>query len=277
MSEIPVFTLYGETTPFPDVVHCETFLARAPEHSWTITAHRHSNMAQFFGVTSGRVQAKIDGIEHILSDGAFTYLPAQTVHELEIEPQTDGMVVSFPQSLLNSVAPTSADLNQALSQFFSGTITPRLAQITDLLLQVTSGVDPFRQHVAVGLAHGMLGILAGLAPQNTGSHNNARISRLDALIAMHHCDGWGATDYAAKLCISTGHLSRLCRAAKGVGVSIYIERAAMEEACRMLAFTRMPVANIGYRLGYSDPSYFSRRFKRVRGQTPSDYRTQFVD
>ncbi|WP_239017514.1 AraC family transcriptional regulator [Paenirhodobacter huangdaonensis] len=35
------------------------------------------------------------------------------------------------------------------------------------------------------------------------------------------------------------------------------------------------MAEIGYRLAFDDPAYFSRRFRAVRGLTPSDYRAQF--
>ena len=48
----------------------------------------------------------------------------------------------------------------------------------------------------------------------------------------------------------------------------------MEEACRLLAFTALPVSQVGYRLGYGDPSYFTRRFTRLQGQTPSAYRAR---
>ena len=72
------------------------------------------------------------------------------------------------------------------------------------------------------------------------------------------------------------HDRELCRAATGASVSRHIETARMTEARRLLAFTRLPVAEIGYRLGFSDPPYFSRRFRAVTGETPSDYRERFA-
>ena len=50
--------------------------------------------------------------------------------------------------------------------------------------------------------------------------------------------------------------------------------AVMTEACRLIAFTRLPVAEVGYRLGYADPPYFSRRFRLRMGETPSAYRAR---
>jgi AraC family transcriptional activator of pobA len=54
-----------------------------------------------------------------------------------------------------------------------------------------------------------------------------------------------------------------------------IAAAGMREACRMLAYTRQPVAQIGYGLGFDDPSYFSRAFRRAMGVAPAAYRAGF--
>jgi AraC family transcriptional activator of pobA len=45
-----------------------------------------------------------------------------------------------------------------------------------------------------------------------------------------------------------------------------------QEAQRSLAYTRMSVAEVGYTLGFEDPAYFSRAFRRHYGQSPSEYR-----
>jgi AraC family transcriptional activator of pobA len=276
MANTPTFTLFGETTPFPDVVHCETFLARAPEHGWAISAHRHANMAQLFEITRGTVAAKVDGIDMVLSGGDFLYVPALSVHEFILEPRTDGKVISFPQSILRSIGPASSQLPTALGQAYSHTLTPQLTGLTQTLFHILGSAQVFRQQIAVGLAHSVLGMVASLAPTAQLSPASVRLSRFAALIADHQNSHWTAADYAAELCITTGHLSRLCRSATGVGASLYIEHAKMADACRMLAFTRMPIAEIGFRLGYEDPSYFSKRFRVVRAQTPSEYRQYFV-
>ncbi|MEY8841909.1 helix-turn-helix transcriptional regulator, partial [Cribrihabitans sp. XS_ASV171] len=108
------------------------------------------------------------------------------------------------------------------------------------------------------------------------SADDTRLAQFDTLIARHMSEGWTASDYAAALSITAGHLSRLCRTATGRGATAYIEQARIEEACRLLAFTRLPVSEIGFRLGFADPSYFSKRFRNARDQTPSAYREGFA-
>jgi AraC family transcriptional activator of pobA len=153
---------------------------------------------------------------------------------------------------------------------------PQLASLTNTLSETLNTSKMFRQQIAVGLAHAVLGTIASLAPSTRFMPSDPRLADFDALILQHQKLGLSAADYAALLGVSTGHLSRLCRKATGRGAGAYIERSTMNEACRLLAFTRMPVAEIGYHSGYSDPSYFSKRFRAARGQTPTQYRAAFA-
>lgn len=271
---IPDFALYGETTVFPDVVHCEKFSTRAPIHDWRISRHRHTQIAQLFMIEQGRVRAWADACEIELCDGDFLYVPAQTPHEFCFQPGTAGLVVSMPTEVMRSIGPTAEELLQVLRKVLWGAAGVRLQSLVDLVNQTASGSGPFRAQAAVGLVHAISAEIASRAGRTNG--HDARLAQFDGLILSNMAGGWTVSDYARAMAISTGHLSRICRTATGLGANAYIERAAMIEACRMLAFTRLPVSEIGFRLGFSDPSYFAKRFKAAQGRSPRDYRQQFA-
>jgi AraC family transcriptional activator of pobA len=44
------------------------------------------------------------------------------------------------------------------------------------------------------------------------------------------------------------------------------------EAKRKLIYTQYPLDQIAYTLGFKDPAYFSRFFKKLEGVAPSVYR-----
>jgi AraC family transcriptional regulator, transcriptional activator of pobA len=48
----------------------------------------------------------------------------------------------------------------------------------------------------------------------------------------------------------------------------------MSEAARLLRFTDLTVQQVALRVGYDDPLYFSRAFKRHFGDSPVAYRAQ---
>lgn len=277
---IPALGLYGEQDPFPDVLHFENFSVRAPIHDWRILPHRHSQMSQLFMVERGWIKAIADNTRLDIQEGEFLYIPEYCVHEFRFDPGSEGQIFSFPVSVVGTISPATDHILTALSLPFAGPLDQTLTRSTDLLRDTMAEAGVFRAQQVVGLAHSVLAQLAEirLAAEalDTGT-KHARLFRLDKLISEKMAEGWSASDFATALSITTGHLSRLCRAATGLGATAYIEQRQMQEACRLLAFTQLPVSEIGYRLCFIDPSYFSKRFRAARGQTPTAYRALFTN
>ena len=276
-SHIPVFALYGQTTPFPDIVYIERLADRAASGGWRIDAHRHGQLSQVIIIDQGGATARIDGDECRLAAGDFLFIPAYAVHGYDFSPGTAGHVISLPSALLVSDAAQSPGVKAALARPLRGQADATLQRLVALLLEAFAATGRFRTQLVLPLAQALLVALAentsarapGAAP-----HRDGRLMRLDALITAQMAQGWGVADYARALQISTAHLWRLCRAASGMGAKAYIEQAVMDEASRLLAFTRLPMSQIGYRLGFDDPSHFSKRFRAARGIAPSVYRRQ---
>ena len=55
-------------------------------------------------------------------------------------------------------------------------------------------------------------------------------------------------------------------------VSEYINEVRVKEAKIMLKNTEFKVEDIAYYVGYNDKKYFSKTFKKIYNQSPSDYR-----
>ncbi len=271
-AQIPLFTLFGETTTFPDVVHCERVLDRAGLHEWVISPHRHAQMAQVFRIDTGHARVMLDGATSHLNDGAFLYVPPQVVHGFTFARGTEGLVLSVPSAVMARLGPRSAALTGWLAAPQQGSLTPEARSLSDALAAAYADAGSFRAQRLVALTHALIATLAegGGAP----GMRHGQLQRLDALILRQLGSGWTARDYAAALHVTAGHLNRVVRAEAGMSLTAYLETAVMTEACRLIAFTRLPVAEVGYRLGYGDPPYFSRRFRARMGETPSAYRAR---
>lgn len=68
------------------------------------------------------------------------------------------------------------------------------------------------------------------------------------------------------------HLSKLYKIETGEGVSDFVSRLRMETACHKLKTTDKKVYEISLEIGYLDPAYFIKVFKKQFGQTPQEYR-----
>jgi AraC family transcriptional regulator, transcriptional activator of pobA len=79
-------------------------------------------------------------------------------------------------------------------------------------------------------------------------------------------------DYAAELAVTPGHLSVLCRQYAGQPAKRLLDDVLVSRARRLLLYTDDSTARVGTSLGFEDPSYFSRFFRRETGQTPKELR-----
>lgn len=73
--------------------------------------------------------------------------------------------------------------------------------------------------------------------------------------------------------------SRFCRefkAAFDVTFGEYLANYRMKQAKRLLENPTMPVADVAVAVGFTDPSYFTRVFRRQEGVSPSEYRAATV-
>ena len=71
---------------------------------------------------------------------------------------------------------------------------------------------------------------------------------------------------------SEAYFCKLFKQCFRVNFSAYLNEYRIEKAKAMMADPRINIKDIGMACGYSDSNYFARVFKRITGQTPSDYR-----
>lgn len=79
-------------------------------------------------------------------------------------------------------------------------------------------------------------------------------------------------DFARAAGLSVSHFSEMFRAQTGQSPMAYFIHLRVRLACRMLDLTDKPVKAVASEVGYKDPYYFSRVFKRAMGIAPDKYR-----
>ena len=72
--------------------------------------------------------------------------------------------------------------------------------------------------------------------------------------------------------LSKSHFARLFKEQTNYSPVEYFIRLKLQRACMQLALTRKTIREISYNLGYTDPYYFSRIFKKIIGKSPSQFR-----
>lgn len=79
-------------------------------------------------------------------------------------------------------------------------------------------------------------------------------------------------DVSMKVDISPYYFSKLFKEEEGNNFIEYLTKLRMDEAIRLLKETDLSMKEICIQVGYSDPNYFSRNFKKYTGITPTEAR-----
>lgn len=270
---IQTYALYGERHRFPDSVHVEAVSDRAEGLNWTIAPHRHLELHQILVMLAGEGRVTLDGQATRLVPPVLVNLPPGTVHSFRFSAGTVGLVITLPR-------PEWLDFFLAadgLDSVFCMEAVGAIIAAAEHLERVCHDRSPLRTlRLRAAVSQLFLSTLEHPRPGETkGRSGDPRVQRLFELIETLPNVGLTAADCAQKLGLSQRHLSRLCLAETGLPLQALQHAAIVREACRQLAYTRLNVATVGHRLGFDDPSYFSRFFLRQTGVSPQVYRARF--
>ena len=91
-------------------------------------------------------------------------------------------------------------------------------------------------------------------------------------IENHYREDISMQDAAAALRYSDAYFCKLFKQCFKVNFSAYLNEYRVNKARQLILDPRLSLKDIGAAVGYSDANYFTRVFKRLTGQTPSEYR-----
>jgi AraC family transcriptional regulator, transcriptional activator of pobA len=98
------------------------------------------------------------------------------------------------------------------------------------------------------------------------------LAEVFAFIEAHYHERISLRDVAAAVNLSPAHLTTTVRRKTGRTVQEWITERRMAQARRLLVESDQTVAEIAAAVGYADPVYFVRSFRRTHGTTPLRWR-----
>ena len=93
-------------------------------------------------------------------------------------------------------------------------------------------------------------------------------------IDAHICEKITLQDISSNLYISKSHIERAFKAEYGQTPLAYFTNQKIEHVASMLATTDYSLSQIAQQFGFSDVKYMSKSFKKIKGQTPMEYKRE---
>ena len=108
--------------------------------------------------------------------------------------------------------------------------------------------------------------------QASRSREQSIFDRFIYLVNQHVAGEHQMKFYAEKLCLTERYLGTVVRQASGLTAKEWIDRALITRIKVELRHTNKTILQISEELSFPNPSFFSKYFKRITGQTPGAYR-----
>ena len=236
-------------------------------------------------VTKGTGCFLLDGEPNQVSPGVVLFtLPGQ-VREWRLEHALDGACLFFSRDLtadffsdprfLDGFAffsprrPTAAlVLDPPMRRQFLARFASMKREIAGLRNDTADAMRAQLYELLVLLNRWYVGQHGLVATPQRGDVVERYIDQIQRAFARRH----RVAEYAASLRISPGHLNALCRQTLSTSASVLIRERIALEARRLLLYSDLTATQIADRLGFDDPAYFTRFFRREVGVTPSRFR-----
>lgn len=282
---VPTFALYGEAgTAAADMLHVESIQSRSRLHQWEIDAHVHTGLHQLVWLRSGPVQLSLDGERQACEGPLVVVIPPGAVHGFRFAPASDGQVLTLsPRSVVEGDRAAAGDALRSL--FDQPRVLPvpaaevvRLGGLFDTLAAEFSAPGSGGSPVPLWLARALVWRLAQLCRRQdqadgpAARSQQALFTRFLVLLEAHYAEHWSVARYADRLGLTPERLNRLVRAEAGRAALEVIHDRLAREACRRVMYVAAPISQLAFELGFDDPAYFCRFFKRHAGTGPREFR-----
>jgi transcriptional regulator GlxA family with amidase domain len=119
----------------------------------------------------------------------------------------------------------------------------------------------------------------GLAPyivfEGRRDHGDRAVEAAQQWLARHFSVASPVEAMIRRSKLASSTFKRRFANATGLSPIAYVQRLRIEDAKRRLERTTASVDEIGWQVGYEEPAFFRRLFKRIAGVSPGAYRRRF--
>ena len=274
-----------------DTLRAEGFVAMAYEKSMALEPARlKPHYHDFFQVSLLRGTGRLmhDFREKDVDGLTLLFITPGQVHTVKPENGMHGTIVSFTREFFDAGPETDATLLLELPFYFATDSPPWLSldpahetEIPALFRELQSEADHARPD-APEVIRALLRILfvkarrlCAVRATAAQTPRAAALARGFQLAVEKHFLEWPAlAPYARQLGVTANHLNDTVASATGRSAGEHIRLRRLLSAKRQLLHSALSVSEIGYRLGFKDPSYFSRFFRRYERLSPADFRAR---
>jgi AraC-like DNA-binding protein/mannose-6-phosphate isomerase-like protein (cupin superfamily) len=284
---------YFDGKSFPlSVRRVETTAQNSPSHPHDLTEQKHRHdFCELVIVSSGSAMHWLEGSDFPVTAGDVFLLQGNQSHYFHerdhlalINIMYDPEQIGLPENELRRLPgycamfilePSYRRTHRFASRLRLGRV--RLARAE----QIAAEMEQECLQKAAGYEAALRAKLIELVVYLSRQYNSAETTEAHALLRVGSVigalendfpRGWKLEELQRIAHMSRSSLMRVFRKATGQTPIEYLTRLRIQKALELLRTTDLNMTEIAFRTGFTDSNYFSRQFKKVQHQSPTQYR-----
>lgn len=240
----------------------------------TDTMHLHG-FYEIIWFQKGSGTHYVDFNQYAIAPGTIIFISPGQIHSFDTKHDQEGYVLKICAELFDDFVSLSCvtvqDKDSAALEMLIGAMQEELKKEDSLGHREAL-------HALVKLF--VIMVRRSYAEINPSAPNPHKVSykaflNFRKLIEENYCRLHTVKDYASLLNVSSKTLTLYVNECSKYSPLELINNRIILEAKRLLRYSVLSVKEIAFRLGFEDPSYFAKFFKRMVKQSPADYRESF--
>lgn len=261
----------------------------APDENWTHITRALTDY-EFIVMTDGELYIADDKRQYVVKNGEYLIMPP-TLKQYGYKPSKCTFYwthFTYPNELISPRCSMSENdilnnihKNQNMILPVQNTI-PRIDRIIVLLKQLQDSDRKYGSKIlnSLNITAALMELHSQLYLSNgrvslKGDHVQLYTDIVD-YISWRIRENFKVSEIAEYFGYNEKYITTFFKKASGVSLKTYILNQKMDMAKALLSDTNKPISQIGYEIGFSDNHNFSSAFKKITGQSPSDYRNTYA-
>lgn len=255
------------------------------EHN--LMPHLH-DFYSIFWIESGEAIHATEFVEYSLKADTILFVPPGLKHRMYIDKSVGGTYILFNEDFIQYNRKNHVPLKEYRlfnNSDFKSLITvlpekrEKLNNIMGLIFNELQNSDEYSQDIVLNLLHLFLLESRRIFDQQNQAPKeepdttpDTTIIKFKQLIEENFTKEKNVSPYAEMLNMNPSCLNELTKRTTGITAGELIRNRVIDETKKLLYSSKMSGKEIAYELGFDDPAYFSRFFKKYTGITLKEFR-----
>lgn len=249
--------------------------------------HRH-DFYTIYWIKSGKLLHTIDATTYEVTQNTLFFVAPGQVHNIQATERIEGYMIAFRDAFMclkdqtqvsginsglffNSQFSSVIHLNDEQEKDIDAVVRLMMKELTTQEPEYEMAIHGLLRYFLV-LASRIKGENVAISPEQHAMHNSSIFLKFKNLIEEKYQTLKTVSDYAGLLHIKPVLLNEISKQLSGITAGEHIRNRVILEAQRYLYNTDLTAKEIAYKLGFDDPHYFSRFFKKYTSQSPSEFK-----